>query len=166
MCNELRLARAWMAALISGCDAQPEMVNFSGLCLVHRAEIMQLAGSVAGGARRGRAGPRTAGGALPAGGRGGPLPAGRAAAAAGAGWTLAEDASGEANRFGLVHPQPGLALLRLTQGRADTAAAAIRARPGGERPTRSSGLRLLPAAVEILLAAADVGGRAGRLPTS
>jgi hypothetical protein len=42
---ELRHAREWTEALRRWCDAQPEMVAHNGLCLVHRAEIMQLRGA-------------------------------------------------------------------------------------------------------------------------
>ena len=38
-------AREWTSALSSGATAQPQMVAFTGSCLVHRAEIMQLHGA-------------------------------------------------------------------------------------------------------------------------
>jgi len=42
---ELRRAREWAAALTRWCDQQPEMMAYKGLCLVHRAELMTLAGA-------------------------------------------------------------------------------------------------------------------------
>jgi DNA-binding CsgD family transcriptional regulator len=39
-----RQAREWTDALAAWCDAQPQMVAHQGLCLVHRAEVMQLRG--------------------------------------------------------------------------------------------------------------------------
>jgi hypothetical protein len=42
---ELPHARAWTDALTHWCEGQPDMVAHNGLCLVHRAEIMQLQGA-------------------------------------------------------------------------------------------------------------------------
>src|SRR5206468_4167299 len=67
----------------------------------------------------------------------------------------AEDAYQLASRWGR-ELQPGLALLRLAQGRTEAAAAAIR-RVLGETADRLGRARLLPAAAEILLAAGDLG---------
>jgi DNA-binding CsgD family transcriptional regulator len=38
-------AREWTAALSTWCDAQPSLLNFTGKCLIHRAEIMRINGS-------------------------------------------------------------------------------------------------------------------------
>ena len=66
----------------------------------------------------------------------------------------AEEAYRQASRWGR-EPQPGLALLRLAQGRVDAAAAATR-RAVDEAQIRATRSRLLPAHVEIMVAAGDV----------
>ena len=43
--TQLHYARLWTQALTRWCDGQPDMVAHNGLCLVHRAEIMQLQGA-------------------------------------------------------------------------------------------------------------------------
>ena len=42
---ELRAAREWTSALAKWCALQPEMLAHQGVCLVHRAELLTLAGA-------------------------------------------------------------------------------------------------------------------------
>jgi DNA-binding CsgD family transcriptional regulator len=152
---ELGRAREWTVALTRWCEEQPDMVAHTGLCLIHRAEILQLHGSWSDAleeARRARErfGQRT----------GQAADAGQAAYRQGEVRRLqgeldaAEEAYREASRGG-YEPQPGLALMRLTQGNRDAAAATIR-RALGETSAPLTRARLLPADVEIMLAAGDV----------
>ena len=151
---ELRHAREWTEALTRWCDAQPEMVAHNGLCLVHRAEIMQLRGAWEDALQQARrAAERFTQGVL------NQLAYGKAHYREGEIHRLrgrfgaAEDAYREASRCG-VEPQPGLALLRLAQGNGDAAAAAIR-RAVGETTQPLKRAALLPAYVDIMLAVGE-----------
>ncbi|CAN7766880.1 LuxR C-terminal-related transcriptional regulator [Variovorax sp. LjRoot290] len=146
-------AREWTTALAQWCEAQPEMLAFSGVCRVHRSEIMQLRGAwpeAIEEARRARSRCSQAGNAQAVGAafyqqaevhrlRGE--------------FAAAEEAYRSASESG-QEPQPGLALLRLAQGRANTAAAAIRRVVGAT--TGRQRMRLLPACVDIMLAVGDI----------
>lgn len=150
----LRRAQEWTAALTRWCEDQPEMVAFSGSCLVHRAEIMELHGAWRDALEEARRARQRCeqGNNLTA--------AARAFYRQGEVHRLqgklsaAEEAYRDASRYGW-EPQPGLALLRLAQGNDDAAAAAIQ-RAVGETTDHLKRARLLPAYIEILLAVGDV----------
>ena len=50
--HQHRHARDWTEALTAWCEQQPQMVAHNGLCLVHRAEVLQLLGRWSGRSRR------------------------------------------------------------------------------------------------------------------
>jgi ATP/maltotriose-dependent transcriptional regulator MalT len=146
-------AREWTDALGTWCGQQPEMVAFTASCLVHRAEVMRLHGEWSAAlAEAQRATRRDA--------------QRDARSTATAFYELAEihrlrgdlraaeDAYRDASRYGL-DPQPGLALLRLGQGRARLAAAAIR-RVAGTAQAPLARVKVLPAYVEIMLGTGEL----------
>ncbi|HWH23285.1 MAG TPA: LuxR C-terminal-related transcriptional regulator [Candidatus Limnocylindria bacterium] len=151
---ELRRAQEWTAALTTWCEQQPEMVAFTGRCLLHRAEVMQVRGAWREALHEARrAVERSAQSSNHAA-------AGEACYRQGEVHRLrgqlaaAEESYREASRWGR-EPQPGLALLRLARGDDEAALSAIR-RVAAETTQPSARAGLLPAYVEVMLALGDV----------
>ena len=153
--HQHRHARDWTEALTAWCEQQPQMVAHNGLCLVHRAEVLQLIGQWSAALAEARlAVERFTDGAL------NQIACGQAHYRQGeihrlqGRWAEAESSYLDASRNG-HEPQPGLALTRMGEGRPDLAAAAIR-RAVLETTEPFARARLLPAYVEIMVAVADL----------
>ncbi|MEJ2204184.1 MAG: helix-turn-helix transcriptional regulator [Gemmatimonadota bacterium] len=146
-------AQEWTAALTDWCARQPDMIAYTGPCRVSRAEILQRRGEWSQALDEARlaqdrfargSGPGSSGSALYQQGEVHRLRGEYAAA---------ESAYRAASEAGL-QPLPGLALLRLAQGEAEGAAAALR-RALAETKEPLQRARVLPAYVEILLEMGD-----------
>jgi DNA-binding CsgD family transcriptional regulator len=150
---DLRRAAEWTEALDRWCGAQSDLVPYRGQCLVHRSELLQAHGAWTDALSEAeRAGHWLSEPVHPALGRAlyqqGELHRVRGDLAE------AERAYRAASRQGR-EPAPGLALLRLAQGRVDAAVAAIR-RMVEESRGQLARPRMLAAWVEIMLAAGDI----------
>jgi DNA-binding CsgD family transcriptional regulator len=150
---DARRAGEWTLALARWCEGQPDLVPFRGQCLVHRAQIMQLRGHWPDAMEQiDYACERLS------------QPPGQPAIGSAyyeqaelcrlrGDFVQADQAYELAASFG-HEPQPGLALLRVAQGKVDQAqtgiSRALQETDGAVRP------RLLAAAVEVAVAADDV----------
>jgi len=150
---DLGRCRTWTESFVHWCDTQQGLVLYRGHCFLHRAEVLELLGAWADAFTEARhACDRLAAPVNPA-------PLGAACQIEGDLLRLTGDLDGaeaayqRANELG-QDPQPGLALLRLTQGRVDAADAMCR-RVIGETANPMSRARLLGPAVEIFLAVGD-----------
>jgi serine/threonine protein kinase len=151
---DLRRSQEWTAALTRWCESQPGLVAYRGVCLVHRVEIKHLRGDWPSAADEARQACERL-----------TEPPGHASAGFAyymrgelhrlrGEFAEAEEAYRQSSRLGRK-PDPGLALLRLAQGRVDAAAAAIR-RVYEETPEGRLRSRMLSAYVDIMLASGDV----------
>lgn len=160
---ELGRAREWTAALTSWCARQTDMVAHTGLCLVHRAEIMELGGEWRSALREAHQAERRFGKNASNQSNRGYAHYRQAEVYRLLGeFDSAEREYREASRHG-QDPQPGLALLRVGQGNREAACAAIR-RALTEITEQLARARLLAACVEIMLVAGELepAGEAAR----
>jgi DNA-binding CsgD family transcriptional regulator len=146
---------SWTEALTQWCDAQPGLVPYTGQCSLHRGQILRLHGAFddalaefSQAQHRAETGFRQSGAAAAALRERGDLLRIRGRLAD------AETAYQHSVELGF-EPQPGLAMCWLARGRTVAAVTAIRRLlTETHGPVRRS--RLLPSAVEILLAAGDL----------
>ena len=150
---DIARANEWTTALNRWCSTQPEIVPFRGYCLIRRSELMQMRGDWLEALTEARhACDRLSDGSQPE--------AGSAFYQLGEVHRLrgerveADDAYRKASQAG-KKPQPGLALMRLREGKADLADSSIRL---ALQETRIPGARVpvLCAAVEIFVARNDL----------
>jgi DNA-binding CsgD family transcriptional regulator len=153
-------SREWTEVLTRWCEEQPQLVPFTGTCLVHRAEVMEFAGAWLEAIAEARRVLERLSRGVERGERGDALYQQGEIHRLRGELAPAEEAYRAASQLGR-EPQPGLALLRAAQGNAQGAASAIRrALDATTDPLQRT--RLLPAQVEIMLAAGDLDqARAG-----
>jgi ATP/maltotriose-dependent transcriptional regulator MalT len=156
VCHELvdlRRAGEWTEAAQRWCEGLPEAVLYRGICRIHRAQIHQVQGAWEQAEHEALSACRD-------------LQRIHLVTVAEGHYEIGElhrlrgDLGGAEEAFRRAHdlgrdPQPGLALVRLAQGRIDAAVASIGAARAAATYDRLTGARLCAADVEIALAAGD-----------
>jgi DNA-binding NarL/FixJ family response regulator len=151
-CLDVERSVEWTRVLDEWCSAQPGLVPFQGACMVHRSEVLQLRGEW--------------GRAIAEVDRLLDQPEPNRISIGEAHYQRAElhrlrgefDAAEAAYRAALAHgkdPQPGLALMRLAQGRRESAMGALKRAIEEPRPTHML-TRLWRALVDVALASGDL----------
>ena len=151
---DLPRASEWNAAALEWCAQLPAGTPFHGLCRVHHAELLGLSGALEEASTVADVASRELMDYHP-------NMAGESFYVAGELRRRRGDAAGAEVAFLTAHelgrdPQPGLALLRLSQGREDAAAAALRSCLAGGPWRLLERARLLAAQTEVALALADL----------
>jgi tetratricopeptide (TPR) repeat protein len=156
-CHELgdiRRAAEWTEAMTRWVEGLPAAVLFTGICRVHRSQVLQTKGAWEGAEREAVLVCEQLEGISVGTVAEGHYQLGEIR-------RLRGDLAGAEGAYRRAHqlgrdPQPGLALLRLAQGRVDTASASIRAALAAEPDNRLARARLCCAQAEIALAAGDL----------
>ncbi len=146
-------AREWTSSFSNVCEQEPQMLAFTGTCLVPRAEIMRFLGAwpeALAEVRRACERCEQSGDKPPAEALYQKAEIHRLRGE----FTQAEKLYRSASQLGL-EPQPGIALLRLVQGHADTACTAI-CRLMTATTEQSQRARLLPVYLGMMLASGDI----------
>ena len=149
---DLGRAGEWNKAALAWCDTLPPDAPFTALCRINRAQLATLRGAWSEAETEARrvSEDQTLNSAAAARGF---YETGEIRRRIG-NLTVAEEAFARARELGL-EPQPGLALLRLAQGKAEPALTALRLAVEGESENRPRRARLLAALVEVAVAAGD-----------
>ena len=146
--------REWTESLRGWCDAQPQLRAFTGACMVSRSEILELAGQWPEALEEAQRAAKDLLKAFGARATGEALYRQAEIHRLRGELSEAEQRYGEASQNGR-DPQPGLALLRLAQGRSEVAVQAMRrALAAASQPLARA--KLLPSLVDVLLAAGEV----------
>ena len=151
---DLRRAQEWTSALEKWCSSQPDIVPYRGQCMIRRAELLQLHGSWPDALEAARQASEWLSRPMPKPAMGAALYRIAELHRVKGDFPAAEAAYHEASRWSRAL-QPGLAQLRLAQGKLDAASASIR-RMAEEVKEPGSRARVLDAYVEIMLAVKDL----------
>jgi tetratricopeptide (TPR) repeat protein len=152
---DVRRAAEWTDATSRWLATLPAAVLFTGICRVHRSQVLQRRGDWAQAEREAALVCTDLADLQIAGAAEGHYQVGEIRRLRGD-LDGAEAAYREAHRLGR-DPQPGMALLRLAQGRAAAAAVSVRTAMAAVVHDRLARARLCAAQVEIALAAGDPG---------
>lgn len=150
---DLRRAQGWTEALTRWRSEEPDLVPFRGRCLVYRAELMRIHGDWPSATAEVRLAGEVLLGPPPEPAAGEALYLQAELSRLGGEFEVAETAYRQAAGWGR-RPEPGLALLRLAQGRG-LAAMTMLKRAIDETPSGLGRAPLLDALVTVAIAAGD-----------